>query len=53
MFLKKKMTDWINNKFGLQLSNDGLMNVKDFSLIWNIYDNLIFQSNFSIDLAQH
>tara|TARA_R110001606_G_scaffold353908_1_gene504596 strand:+ start:27 stop:515 length:489 start_codon:yes stop_codon:yes gene_type:complete len=50
---KKKMTDWINNKFGLQLSNNDLTNVKDFSLIWNIYDNLVFESSFSIENAEN
>ncbi len=47
------MTDWINNKFGLQLSNNDLTNVKDFSLIWNIYDNLVFESSFSIENAEN
>ena len=46
------MTEWINNRFGLQLSDDDLRNVKNFSLIWNIYENIVFQSNFSIACAE-
>lgn len=42
------MIDWINNKFGLDLSEDEISNVRDFSLTWNIYDNLVCQSDFSI-----
>lgn len=47
------MTNWINNKFGLQLSEEDLTNVKNFALMWNIYDNLIFQSNFTISNAEN
>jgi len=47
------MTNWINNKFGLQLSEEDLTSVKDFTLMWNIYDNLIFQSNFTIANAEN
>ena len=42
------MTEWINNKFELDLSENDLVNVKNFSLIWNVYDNLVCQSEFSI-----
>jgi len=42
------MIEWINNKFGLNLVEDEIKNVRDFSLTWNIFDNLVCQSEFSI-----
>lgn len=43
------MTDWINNKYGTTLSEADLVEIKDFSLLWNIYENTIFDNNFTID----
>jgi len=42
------MLDWINNKFATTLSEEALNEIKNFTLLWNIYDNLIFRSHFSI-----
>ena len=43
------MLDWINFKFGTDLSGEALNEIKNFTLLWNIFENLIFQSNFSIN----
>ena len=42
------MINWINSKFGLTLSEYDLINVKNFSLIWNIFDRHVCNSSFSI-----
>jgi len=42
------MINWINTKFGLSLSESDLSNVKDFSLIWSIFDRHVCNSGFSI-----
>ena len=42
------MTEWINQRFGINLNPDDLESIKDFSLIWNIFENNVCQTNFSI-----
>jgi hypothetical protein len=51
--LKKKkrntMIDWINNKFGTNFTENDLKNIKDFSLLWNIFENLVCDRNCTIN----
>ncbi len=47
------MINWINNKYGLSLTNEDLSELKNFTLLWNIYENTIFNSSFSIPLLQN
>lgn len=42
------MINWINYKYGTTLSEADLIEIKDFSLLWNIYENTIFESDFSV-----
>ncbi|SFD43095.1 hypothetical protein [Algibacter pectinivorans] len=35
------MIEWINEKFGTEFTEEQLINVKDFSLLWNIFENLV------------
>lgn len=43
------MIEWINNKFGTDFTENDLKNIKDFSLLWNIFENLICNRNCSIN----
>jgi hypothetical protein len=42
------MRNWLNNRFGINLNEEDLTNVKDFTLIWNVFESSIFRSSFSI-----
>jgi hypothetical protein len=42
------MLDWINTRFETNLTEESLNEIKNFTLLWNIYDNLIFNRHFSI-----
>lgn len=44
------MIDWINNKYGTNLTDNDLAEIKNFTLLWNIFDNTIFNTAFSIGL---
>ncbi|MBU2905110.1 hypothetical protein KO529_09970 [Arenibacter algicola] len=46
------MIEWINNKFGTDYSVQELDEIKDFTLIWNIFENTIFNARFSINLLE-
>lgn len=43
------MIQWINNKYGTSLTEEDLREIKNFTLLWNIYENTIFENNFTID----
>lgn len=43
------MLEWINSKFGTNITETTLIEIKDFTLLWNIFDNTLFMSEFSID----
>jgi len=43
------MNEWINNKFGTEFAENDLKNIKDFSLLWNIFENLVCNRNCSIN----
>ncbi|WP_316840058.1 hypothetical protein [Pedobacter gandavensis] len=42
------MINWINHRFGINLNANDLESIKDFSLIWNIFERFVCQNNFSI-----
>ncbi|MFN8211184.1 MAG: hypothetical protein U0T33_09495 [Bacteroidales bacterium] len=42
------MLQAINNKFGTNISEETLEEIKNFTLLWNIFDNTIFNTHFSI-----
>lgn len=46
------MIDWINNKYGTNLTEQDISEVKNFALLWNIYENTIFNNSFTIDQLQ-
>ncbi|MFA9372387.1 MAG: hypothetical protein ACERIH_11820 [Labilibaculum antarcticum] len=46
------MRQWINNRFGTNFSDNDLTNIKDFSLIWNVFEDNVCENNFSIQNLQ-
>ncbi|MDO9511345.1 MAG: hypothetical protein Q7J34_06280 [Bacteroidales bacterium] len=46
------MIEWINNKFGTDYSAEELNEIKDFTLLWNIFENTIFNAEFSINILE-
>jgi hypothetical protein len=42
------MINWINQKFGIHLDANDLESIKDFALIWNIFERFVCNNNFSI-----
>ena len=49
---KKKRTtmiQWINDKFGTAYTEKQLTNVRDFSLLWNIFENLVCGNNCNVN----
>ncbi|RAW01102.1 hypothetical protein [Pseudochryseolinea flava] len=42
------MIEWINNKYGTHLQEEDLAPIKDFTLLWNIFENTRFQCSFTI-----
>ncbi|MDI1304503.1 MAG: hypothetical protein PSX42_06630 [bacterium] len=46
------MREWINNRYGTNFDEEDLTNIKDFSLIWNVFEDNICGNNFSIQSLQ-
>jgi len=46
------MLDWINNRYGTTFSENDLSSINDFSLIWNIFENVVCGNDFSIARLQ-
>lgn len=46
------MLEWINNRFNTNLNESNLYNVKNFALIWNIFEGRICDSHFTIGLIE-
>jgi hypothetical protein len=42
------MREWINNRFGTDFTENDLLNIKDFSLIWNVFENVVCNNNCSV-----
>jgi hypothetical protein len=43
------MIEWINERFGTDFTEEQLINVKDFSLLWNIFENLVCGNNCNVN----
>ena len=43
------MIEWINNKFGTNFTEEQLKNIKNFSLLWNIFENLVCENNCNVN----
>jgi len=43
------MLKFLNNKYGTNFDEQELNHIKDFSLIWNIFEGSLFNSHFSIN----
>lgn len=43
------MIEWINLRFGTNYTEEQLTNVKDFSLLWNIFENLVCENNCNVN----
>lgn len=46
------MTEWINNRFGVNFSDAEIHSVKDFSLYWNVFEDIVCGNNFSIGTVE-
>lgn len=42
------MLEWINSKYGTDLHEEDLVQIKNFTLLWNIFENTCFQCSFTI-----
>jgi hypothetical protein len=42
------MINWINQRFGIHLDANDLESIKDFALIWNIFERFVCNNNFTI-----
>lgn len=47
--LSDNMINWINIKFGTNYTVEGLDELKNFTLLWNIYENIVFDCEFTLD----
>ncbi len=43
---------WINNRYGVNFDETSIQSVRDFSLIWNAFDSIVCDSNFSIAIFE-
>ncbi|SHK05334.1 hypothetical protein [Pseudozobellia thermophila] len=46
------MLQWINEKLNVDLNNEDLDSIKDFALIWNIFESKVCGMNFSPNRVQ-
>lgn len=42
------ITNWLNNRFATNFNEKELASVKDFSLIWNVFENDVCHNNCSV-----
>lgn len=47
------VTDWINQKFGVDLNNEELISIKEFALIWNVFENIVCNTSFTVDTVEN
>ncbi len=45
------VTGWINLKFNVNFQEDELINIKDFSLLWNVFESKVCGNHFSIPVV--
>lgn len=43
------LREWINNRFVTNFSENDLSSIKDFSLIWNVFENIVCDNNCSFN----
>lgn len=43
------MENWINKRFETTYSETDLNEIKNFTLLWNIYENIIFNTRFTLE----
>ena len=46
------MTNWINNRFGTNFIESDLNHIKDFSLLWNIFEDIVCDNDCNITLLK-
>ncbi len=46
------MTEWINQRFGLVFKDNDILSVKDFSLYWSVFEDLVCNNNFNIPTVE-
>lgn len=44
----KTMLDWINQRFNINLQSEDLESIRDFSLMWNLYEKMTCNSNYNL-----
>ncbi len=49
----KSIIEWTNEKFGTEYSTKDFDEIKNFLLLWNIYEKIIFGTNFTIEKLDH
>lgn len=42
-----EITQWINMRFGVHFQESELQSIKDFSLLWNVFENKVCETNFN------
>lgn len=47
------MREWINNRFNTNFTDDDLSSIKDFSLIWNVFENVVCQNRFNLQSIEN
>lgn len=43
------MINWLNHRYGTSFTENNIQSIKDFSLIWNLFEGKFFETSFSID----
>lgn len=46
------MTEWINKRFGVNFTDADLQSVKEFSLYWNVFEDIVSANNFTIGTVE-
>lgn len=46
------ITEWINARFGINLNEEDLLEIKDFAFIWNVFESRICDKYFSIEKVE-
>ncbi|WP_121965714.1 MULTISPECIES: hypothetical protein [Myroides] len=42
------MINWLNKRYGTSFTENNIQSIKDFSLIWNLFEGKFFGTSFSI-----
>jgi hypothetical protein len=46
------MREWINQRFATNFSEEDLSSIKDFALIWNVFESHVCNTNYSIQAVR-